>query len=122
MPRKVEPKQEYSSRIYDWQLNQIPSDNQIHDDLIFAFQQYYVAQLAWKQQGTKRAALDARYWLSEINRLGVAQRKFILEWQKTISDKSKKDRNYKPSNKRVKKKLLQIQRMVNPSDDNYPNE
>jgi hypothetical protein len=52
----------------------------------------------------------------------MAQRKFILEWQKSISDKSKKDRSFKSSNKREKKKLLQIQRMVKPSDDNYPNE
>lgn len=103
-------------------MQQIPSDNKVHDDLIYAFQQYYVAQLAWKQLGTKRSALDARYWLSEINRLGMAQRKFILEWQKSISDKSKKDRSFKSSNKREKKKLLQIQRMVKPSDDNYPNE
>lgn len=113
MSKKIEPLQNYSSRIYDWQLEQIPSDNKIHDDLIHAFQQYYVSQLAWKQLGTKRSAQDARYWLSEINKLSVQQRKFILGWQKTISDKSNDQRNFKPSNKREKRRIIKIQTQIN---------
>lgn len=113
---KKEPSQNYSSRIYDWQLEQIPSDNITHDDLIHAFQQYYMAQLAWKQLGTKKSAQDAKFWLSNIIRISKLQRKFIIGWNKTISDKTNVDRNFKPSNKRIKKKLLKIQGSVKPLD------
>lgn len=116
MGKKVEPKQDYAPRVYSWQLDQIPSDNEIHDNLIHAFQQYYKANLQWIQSGTKRSAQDARYWLNEINILTVQQRKFILEWIKNIKDKTNKDRTYKSTTKKYRK-FLQIQGMVKPDDD-----
>jgi len=117
MPKKVEPKQDYAPRIYSWQLDQIPTDNDIHDKLIHAFQQYYKANLHWIQAGTKRSGQDARYWLSEINKLTIEQRKFILEWIKTISDKTNKDRTFKSTTKK-QRKLLQIQGTVGSHKDN----
>jgi len=117
MGRKVEPKQDYAPRVYSWQLDQIPTDDEIHDNLIHAFQQYYKANLHWTQAGTKRAGQDARYWLNEINILSKQQRKVILEWINKIKDKTNKDRNFK-STTRKQRKLLQIQGRVNPSEDN----
>lgn len=115
--RQVEPKQDYSNRIYSWQLDQIPSDDEIHDKLIHAFQQYYIANLVWIQQGTKKSGKDARYWLYQIFQLSKQQRKIILDWIKKISDKSNRDRNYKPTTKKYRK-FLQIQSRVDPSKDN----
>ena len=117
MPKKVEPKQDYAPRVYTWQLDQIPTDNEIHDKLMYAFQQYYKANLHWGQAGTKRSGQDARYWLSEINKLTTEQRKFVLEWIKTISDKTNKERTYKSTTKK-QRKLLQIQGSVGSHKDN----
>lgn len=117
MGRKVEPKQDYAPRVYSWQLDQIPSDDEIHDKLIHAFQQYYKANLHWTQAGTKRSGQDARYWLNEINILSKQQRKVILDWINKIKDKTNKDRNYKSTTKK-QRKLLQIQGRINPSEDN----
>ena len=117
MGKKVEPKQDYAPRVYSWQLEQIPTDNQIHDNLIHAFQQYYIANLHWLQAGTKRSAQDARYWLNEINIISVQQRKFILEWIKKIKDKTNKERNFKSTTKKYRK-LLQIQSRLDSSEDN----
>ena len=117
MGKKVEPKQEYAPRVYSWQLSQIPSDNDIHDKLIHAFQQYYKAHLHWIQTGTKRSSQDARYWLNEINSLTVQQRRLILDWINKIKDKTDKHRNFKSTTKR-QRKLLQIQSRVDPSEDN----
>ena len=116
MGRKAVPKQDYAPRIYDWQLEQIPSDMPYHDELIYAFQQYYIANLQWIQTGTKRSAQDTRYWLNEIKLLTIEQRKCIMEWIKTINDKNNSNRNYKASTKK-QRKLLQIRGMVKPSDD-----
>lgn len=117
MGKKVEPKQDYAPRIYSWQLEQIPSDNETHDKLIHAFQQYYKANLQWIQSGSKRSAQDARYWLNEINKLTSQQRKFILEWIKTIKDKTNTERSYKATTKKHRK-FLQIQGRADISEDN----
>ncbi len=106
MPKKVEPKQDYAPRIYSWQLDQIPTENDIHDQLIHAFQQYYKANLHWIQAGSKRSGQDARYWLSEINRLTTEQRKFVMDWLKVIKDKSNVERSYKSTTKKERKNLV----------------
>jgi len=116
MVRRVEPKQDYAQRIYSWQLEQIPSDDETHDKLINAFQQYYKANLQWIQSGTKRSAQDARYWLMEIHTLTKHQRKFILGWIKTISDKTNAERSYKSTTKKHRK-LAQIQGRAIPDDE-----
>ena len=121
MPKKVEPIQIYSPRVYDWQLEQIPTDDETHDKLINAFQMYYKANLRWIQSGTKQAGIDARYWLNEINHLTIERRKVILDWKKTISDKTNPDRSYKPSTKKNRKAIQKLSDEL-ALDDKYKNE
>jgi len=116
MGKKAEPKQNYASRIYDWQLQQIPTDDETHDKLIHAFQQYYIANLQWIQTGTKRSAIDTRYWLIEIRNLVLDRRKIILEWLKHIED-HKDEKTFKPRNKRKTKKMLKLQGKADIQDE-----
>ena len=117
MAKRVIPEQAYASRVYSWQLSQIPSDHTTHDELIYAFQQYYKANLHWMQAGTKQSAQDARFWLNEISHLTLKRRKFILEWKKKISDKTNTDRNFK-STTRKQRKLERIQALAKKDTDN----
>jgi hypothetical protein len=121
MPIRKEPIQSYSTRIYDWQVDQIPSNDITHDKLIHAFQMYYKANLHWLQAGTKKSAIDARYWLSEINQLTIARRKVILEWKKTVSDKDNPDRSFKPSTKKARKDFQRLSEELT-RNDKYKNE
>lgn len=116
MGKKVEPKQKYSSRIYDWQLDKVPEDESTHDELLHAFQQYYKANLHWIRSGTKRSAQDARYWLNEINKLCVDRRKVILGWIKEI--KTDRERDFKPGSKKKRREFYQIQGKIDHKKDN----
>lgn len=115
MTKPFKPQQDYSTRVYSWQLEQVPTENPIHDELLYAFQQYYIANLHWKQCGTKRSALDARYWLNVINQLTVKQRRIINDWKKTISDKTNPERSYKPTIKK-RNTYVKLQGMIDDPD------
>jgi hypothetical protein len=121
MVKKVEPTSEYSPRIYPWQLEQVPTDDETHDKLIYAFQMYYKANLRWIQTGTKKTAVDARYWLSEINTLTTIRRKIILDWKKVISDKDNPERSYKSSSKKQRKAIQKLAEQQ-ARDDKYSDE
>lgn len=54
---------------------------QLHDDLLRAFNEYYKANFIWLTKGTKRSGIDTRYWLAEIRRLCAERRKAIQEWR-----------------------------------------
>ena len=119
MPIKKDPEQNYSPRIYTWQVEQIPTEDPNHDALMNAFYNYYKANLHWIQAGTKRSGQDARYWLSEIRHLALNQRFMILDWMKDI--KYNPDKCYKPT---TKKQRAEYKEMFNTRmpDDNYDDE
>jgi len=107
MPRTRIPDQKYSPRVYAWQVDQLPKDEDtLHDELMTAFYNYYKANMFWTQMGTKRSAQDARYWLNEIKLLTVRQRLIILSWLKVI--KTHPDRCYKPVSKKQRDELEKI--------------
>ena len=60
-----------------------------HDELYQAFQQYFKYNQIWLTIGTKRSAMDTRYWLSEIRRVCSQRRVEIQDWRHE-KDKFKK--------------------------------
>jgi hypothetical protein len=119
MSRKSTPEQAYCSRVYEWQLDKIPGDNPNHEELVYAFQQYYKAYLHWIQSGTKRAGLDARYWLNELKLRAIDERKFVLAWLKEIKNRDIGEQSYKPMPKsKNKKRIKKIQGSIDNIDDN----
>jgi hypothetical protein len=56
-------------------------DEELHEQLMHAFREYFKANVRWVSQGTKRAGMDTRYWLNEIKNLSLARRKHIMEWR-----------------------------------------
>jgi hypothetical protein len=57
-------------------------DEELHDELLKAFRQYFEANQRWINEGTKRAAMDLRYWMSEIRRICSARRVEVQKWRK----------------------------------------
>lgn len=58
-------------------------DEELHERLLFAFREYYKANLIWKQKNTRKASVATRLWLSEIRTLCSRRRKVIQEWRHT---------------------------------------
>lgn len=122
MPRGPikQPPQNYCPRIYAWQLSKIRKDDDTDEQLFFMFQNYYQANLQWLQTGQKRAAQDARYWLTEFYKVAKLRRKFILEWLQTIKYSQDEDKSYKAINKRrekVKKRMEKLHGKTGIQDD-----
>lgn len=57
-------------------------DEELHAELLAAFRQYFEANQRLVNEGTKRAGMDVRYWLSEIRRICSQRRLAIQEWRK----------------------------------------
>jgi hypothetical protein len=57
-------------------------DEELHAELLSAFRQYFEANQRLVNEGTKRAGMDTRYWLSEIRRICSLRRVSIQEWRK----------------------------------------
>ena len=57
-----------------------------HDELYQAFQQYFKYNQIWLTRGTKRSAMDTRYWLSEIRRLCSLRREHVRAWRKELDE------------------------------------
>ena len=56
-------------------------DEELHAELLAAFRQYFEANQRLLNEGTKRAGMDVRYWLSEIRRICSQRRLAIQEWR-----------------------------------------
>jgi uncharacterized protein YggL (DUF469 family) len=63
-------------------------EEETHDELMRAFRQYFEANQRWINQGTRRAGMDARMWLSEIRRICSKRRDSIMEWRKDLNEKT----------------------------------
>lgn len=56
-------------------------EEELHDQLMQAFNAYFKANQAWIKKGTRKAGMETRYWLSEIRRICSARRKVIMDWR-----------------------------------------
>jgi len=73
-------------------------DEELHSQLMDAFQKYFKANQDWINKGTRRAGMDTRYWLSEIRRIASIRRKVIQDWRHDldkIKAEKKKNQNQK---------------------------
>jgi hypothetical protein len=66
-------------------------DEELHDELMDAFKNYFKANQDWINKGTRRAGMDTRFWLSEIRRIASLRRMKIQEWRHDI-DKHKAEK------------------------------
>jgi len=80
-----------------------PRDEELHDQLMDAFRQYYKANQEWIEKGTRRAGLNTRKWLSEIRHIAIQRREKIMDWRYEI-DKDKLERKRK--NEETKRKSI----------------
>ena len=63
-------------------------EEETHDELMRAFRQYFEANQKWVNRGTRRAGMDARYWLSEIRRICSQRRDNIMAWRYDLNEKT----------------------------------
>lgn len=56
-------------------------DEDLHDQIMYAFRQYFEANQKWLAKGTKRAGMDVRFWLNEIKKLAIERRKVVMDWR-----------------------------------------
>jgi hypothetical protein len=59
----------------------IPQDEELHDQLMQAFGEYFKANQRWINKGTRRAGEETRYWLAQIRIIARARRMKIQEWR-----------------------------------------
>ena len=85
-------------------------EEETHDELMRAFRQYFEANQKWVNRGTRRAGMDARYWLSEIRRICSARRVKVQEWREWKNEDMKQIK--------AKRKANQNQDKGTPSDTN----
>jgi hypothetical protein len=65
-------------------------EEKTHDELMRAFREYFEANQKWVNRGTRRAGMDARYWLSEIRRICSQRRDNIMAWRYDLNEKTEK--------------------------------
>jgi hypothetical protein len=63
-------------------MSMIPQDEEIHAQLMQAFRKYFEANQRWISESSKRAGMDTRYWLLEIQKLCKQRRDLIMEWRR----------------------------------------
>lgn len=90
MSQANEPVKSYNTRVYAWQRDQIPDDDLTHDELMRAFRKYFQAHTQWHTTGSKRSAVDTRYWLSQIRAAAGARRNVILDWITVVKNEPAK--------------------------------
>jgi hypothetical protein len=79
-------------------------DEELHEQIMQAFREYFKANQDWVNKGTRRAGMDTRTILNKIKHLAIERRKHIMEWRYDLdADKfeRKKAKNQKgnPENK-----------------------
>jgi len=62
-------------------------DEQLHEQILRAFNEYYKANQRWLSKGTRRAGMDTRYWLGQIRILARERRKLIQEWRHEVDER-----------------------------------
>lgn len=63
-------------------------DEELHDELMKAFREYFKANQDWVQKGTRRAGMDTRRWLNEIRHICSKRRKVIMDWRYDLNEKT----------------------------------
>lgn len=55
-------------------------DEELHDQLLKKFREYFQANQEWLNKGTKRSAIKLRRIMSELRALCSQRRKVVREW------------------------------------------
>jgi uncharacterized protein YggL (DUF469 family) len=55
-------------------------DEELHDELLKLFRQYFQANQEWLSKGTKRSAIRIRQIMSDIRRVCSERRVVVREW------------------------------------------
>lgn len=55
-------------------------DEELHDQLLKKFREYFQANQEWLSKGTKRSAIKLRRIMSELRTLCSQRRKVVREW------------------------------------------
>ena len=63
-------------------------DEETHDQLMQAFQEYFKANQKWINRGTRRAGEEMRYWLAQI-RIIARERRARVQQYRVHLDQSK---------------------------------
>lgn len=80
----------------------IDRNEELHAELMQAFNSYFKANQAWILKGTRKAGMQTRFWLSEIRRIAKAQRKVIMDWRYDIDAEKRSKITQKSKGKRSK--------------------
>lgn len=78
----------------------IDRNDELHSELMRAFNCYFKANQKWVTKGTRKAGMQARFWLSEIRRIAKAQRQVIMNWRYDIDAEKKEKKAQNGSGKR----------------------
>lgn len=62
-------------------------DEELHDQLMRAFSEYFKANQRWMSKGTRRAGMDLRYWLGQIRIIARERRMKVQEWRHDVDAK-----------------------------------
>ena len=55
-------------------------DEELHDELLKKFREYFEANQEWLSKGTKRSAINLRRIMSEIRKICSKRRVVVREW------------------------------------------
>lgn len=61
-------------------------DEELHEQLMLAFREYFKANQEWMAKGTRRAGMDTRECLNVIRRLCSERRKAIMDWRYELNE------------------------------------
>jgi hypothetical protein len=56
-------------------------DEETHDQLMRAFQEYFKANQKWINKGTRRAGEEMRYWLAQIRVIARERRSRVQQYR-----------------------------------------
>jgi hypothetical protein len=73
----------------------IPRDEETHDELMYAFREYFKANQKWMDKGTRRSAMDTRIWLLRIYNIARNRRHVIMDWRREINQEKAVKKNQK---------------------------
>jgi len=82
-----EPVRNYITRVFPWQRDQIPANDESHDELMRVFRKYFQAHTQWHRTGSKTSAGDMRFWLVQIVDAARFRRLVVKDWQKFVANK-----------------------------------
>ena len=75
-------------------------DEELHEQIMQAFREYFKANQDWMNKNTRRAGMDTRNILNEIKHLCVERRKHIMDWRYDLdAEKFERKKNQKGTGK-----------------------